>query len=86
MARRDADEDGDIDEDDNEEPRPKRKKSKAKSRRHEDDSRSYKSSPIRFVILGVLVLAMLVLGFFLVRKIMKERAAAAVVTANSVVV
>ena len=29
---------------------------------------------MRFIVLGILILAMLVGGFFLVRKIMKERA------------
>ncbi len=65
--------DNDNDED-YEEPRPKKRKKKG-SRRDDNDEKSYKSSPLRFIILGVLVLVMLVGGFFLVRKIMAERAA-----------
>ena len=66
------------DDDDDYETKPKKKKKKA-SRRDDDDEKSYKNSPLRFVILGVLVLIMLVGGFFLIRKIMAERAANAAV-------
>ncbi len=85
------DDDEDEDEDEEEEkPRPKSKKTVAKCRRDEDDDEDYederprskkkkaggyKNSPIRFVVLGVLVIIMAVMGFFLVRKIMAERAA-----------
>ena len=58
--------------DDDEDERPKKKK---KKRRDDDDEGGgYKNSPVRFIVLGILILAMLVGGFFLVRKIMKERA------------
>ena len=53
--------------DDEDEPRKKRKK----PRDDEDDAfeeRSYKNSPLRYAILGVLVVVMLVLGYFLYEK------------------
>ena len=61
-----------IDEDEEEEDdRPPRRK------RRDDDEETgwqrYKRSPVRFVILGVLVVVMLVLAFFLYRKIQRER-------------
>jgi len=68
-----------IDEDDDEEEdeRPKKKKKKKGKRRDDDDEGGgYKNSPVRFIVLGILILIMLVGGFFLVRKIMGERAAA----------
>jgi len=64
-ARRDDDEDEDDDEDD----RPKKKKKGKKSK----DEKSYKSSPVRFIVLGVLVLIMLVGAFFLYQKWEKEK-------------
>ena len=82
--------DEDDEEEEEEKPRPKSKKSMAKRRRDEDDDEDYederprskkkkaggyKNSPIRFVVLGVLVIIMAVMGYFLVRKIMAERAA-----------
>jgi len=67
--------DDDEDDEDFEDERPKKKKKKGS--RRDDEEKSYKSSPIRFIILGVLVLITFVGGFFLVRKIMAERAAAA---------
>ena len=66
--------DDDDDDEDYEEPRPKKKKKKD-FRGDDDDEKSYKNSPLRFLVLGVLVLIMLVGGFFLVRKILAERAA-----------
>ena len=66
--------DDDDDDEDYEEPRPK-KKTKKDFRGDDDDEKSYKNSPLRFLVLGVLVLIMLVGGFFLVRKILAERAA-----------
>ena len=65
-----------IDEDDDEdeeEERPKKKKKKGGKRRDDD---GYKNSPVRFIVLGILILVMLVGGFFLIRKIVAERAAA----------
>lgn len=65
--------DDDDDDEDYEEPRPKKKKKDFRG--DDDDEKSYKNSPLRFLVLGVLVLIMLVGGFFLVRKILAERAA-----------
>jgi uncharacterized Zn finger protein (UPF0148 family) len=47
---------------------PKKKKKKAASSADDDAPRSYKNSPIRYVILGVLVLVMVVLGVMLILK------------------
>jgi len=68
----DADNDEDYEDDDLE---PKKKKKKGSRRDSDDEEKSYKNSPLRFVILGALVLVMLVGGFFLVKKILGERAA-----------
>ena len=38
----------------------------------DDEGGGYATSPIRFVILGVLVVTMLVLGYFLYRKFTAE--------------
>ena len=51
-------------EDDDEEERPKKKKKKGTKA----GEGSYASSPMRFVVLGVLVVTMLVMGYFLYRK------------------
>lgn len=51
------------DEDDEEDERPKKRKKKKVN-----EEGQYANSPLRFVILGVLVVTMLVLGFFLYRK------------------
>ncbi len=69
-----ADED-DEDEEEKEEDdfRPKKKKKKQRRDDDEEDERSYKHSPLRFAILGVLVIVMLVLGYFLYDKKKKER-------------
>lgn len=72
VKRKPVDEDDDDDEDEDERPKKKRKKGS----RRDDDEKSYKNSPLRFIILGVLVLIMLVGGFFLVKKILADRAAA----------
>jgi hypothetical protein len=65
----------DDDEDDEEEEQPKKKKKKKKRQDDDDDDKpSYKNSPLRFVVLAVLVVTMLVLGYFLYDKRAKERA------------
>ena len=67
----------DDDEDDDEDHKPRKKKKKARAYdEDEDGERSYKKSPLRFVILGVLVVVMLVLAYFLYDKKKKEREAA----------
>jgi hypothetical protein len=63
--------DDDDEDDDEDEDQPKKKKKK----RRDDSERSYQSSPLRFAILGVLVVVMLVLGYFYYDKIKKQRAA-----------
>ncbi len=63
------------DDEDYEDDEPKKKKKNGSRRDSDDEDKSYKNSPLRFVILGVLVLVMLVGGFFLVKKILAERAA-----------
>ena len=65
--------DDDEDDEDDEKPRSKKKKKKKRSDDDEDE-RSYKNSPLRYAVLGVLVVTMLVLGVFLIRKQMKEHA------------
>lgn len=73
--RRDRDEDDDFDDEDD---RPRR------TRRRDDDEdeptgwQRYKRSPVRFALLGVLVVVMLVLAYFLYQKKQRERAANAV--------
>lgn len=66
------------DEDDEEYERPKKKKKK--KRRDDDDDEdeggSYKNSPLRFAILGLLVIVMLVLAYFLYDKWKKGKEAA----------
>lgn len=65
-----------ADEDDDDDDRPKKKKKKKKGREDDDDDdeseRSYKNSPIRFAILGVLVVVMIVLGVMLIIKKQNE--------------
>ena len=68
----DAEDDEDYEDD---ELKLKKKKKQGSRRDSDDEEKSYKNSPLRFVILGVLVLVMLVGGFFLVKKILAERAA-----------
>lgn len=64
----------DDDDDDDEKPRKKKKK---KSHDDDDDEdgggKSYKNSPLRFIVLGVLVLIMIGLGIALYVKKMGER-------------
>ena len=63
------DKDDDDDEDDEEEEeKPKKKKKKKKKKRGDDGEGSYKKSPVRFIILGILLIVMLVLGYFLYKK------------------
>ncbi|MEO2088788.1 MAG: hypothetical protein ABGY75_04710 [Gemmataceae bacterium] len=59
----------DDDEDDDDRPRKKKKKRNA----GRDEGGGYSNSPIRFVVLGVLVLVMVVLGVMLILKQLKER-------------
>jgi D-Tyr-tRNAtyr deacylase len=69
-----------VEEDDDEdEERPKKKKKsgggsggrKKKKKKRKDEEKSFKDSPVRYAILGVLVLIMLVAAFFLYKKMMK---------------
>ena len=63
----------DEDEEEEEEEAPKKKKKKKKKRDDDDDEeRSYKNSPLRFVILGILIIVMLVLGYMLYEKKQNE--------------
>lgn len=70
------DDDDDDEEDDDEEDQPRGKKKKKKRRHNDDDDeeRSYKNSPLRYAILGILLTVFLVLGFFLVQKYRKNHA------------
>ena len=58
------------DDDDDDDDRPRKKK---KQRRDDDDERGYKNSPLRFIILGVLIIVMVVLGIMLIMKKQKEK-------------
>lgn len=67
------------DDDDEEDEKPKKKKKK-KSRDDDDDDdddegggKSYKTSPLRFIVLGILVVIMAVLGIMLVVRKMDEK-------------
>jgi len=51
--------------DDDDEERPKKKKKEGTKA----SEGSYANSPVRFIVLGVLVVAMLVLGYFLYKKL-----------------
>jgi uncharacterized Zn finger protein (UPF0148 family) len=67
--------DDDDDREDDEDYKPKKKKKKKKHRDDDDDDdeeRSYKNSPLRYAILGILVIVMLVGAFFLYKKYQKE--------------
>ena len=57
--------------DDDDAPQKKKKK-KVSYDEDEEGTRSYKNSPLRFVVLGVLVVVMLVMGYFLYDKRKKE--------------
>jgi len=61
------------DDDDEDDEKPKKKKKKKSRDDDEDDERSYKNSPARFIILGVLVVVMVVLGIFLILKWQREK-------------
>lgn len=63
------------------------RKKKMKRREDDDDERSYKSSPLRYAVLGVLVVVMLVLGYMLYEKRKNEAAdnAGATVSSDSAV-
>jgi hypothetical protein len=54
---------------DDEQPRKKKKKKRS---REEDVGSSYKNSPIRFAILGVLIIVLIVLGYMLYLKKQRE--------------
>ena len=60
----------DDDDDDDDDDRPRKKSSKKRRREDDDDDdgSSYRSSWLRYVILGILVVVMLVLGFMLYKK------------------
>ena len=63
-----------ADDDDADDDAPKKKKKKKASYdEDEEGTRSYKNSPLRYAVLGVLVVVMLVLGYFLYEKKKKER-------------
>ena len=67
---------------DEEDDRPRKKK-----RRRDDDEQSgyqkYRTSPVRFIVLGVLVVVMLVLAFFLYQKWQREKETGALPLAAS---
>ncbi len=65
----------DDDDDDDDAPKKQKKKKKVSYDEDEEGTQSYKNSPLRFVILGVLVVVMLVMGYFLYDKRKKEKAA-----------
>ena len=62
----------DNDDDDDDDAPKKKKKKKVSYDEDEEGTRSYKNSPLRFVVLGVLVVVMLVMGYFLYDKRKKE--------------
>jgi uncharacterized Zn finger protein (UPF0148 family) len=61
--------------DDDEDVADQPRKNKKKKRRDDDDDeeKSYKNSPLRYVVLGVLVVIMIVLGIMLILKKKNER-------------
>lgn len=59
-----------VDDDEDEDDRPRKKK---KKRASDDEGGGYKNSPVRFIVLGILVIVMLVLGFMLYQKRERER-------------
>ena len=67
----------DEDEEEEEEEKPKKKKKRPegggskKKKKKKDDEGSFRNSPLRYAILGVLVLVMLVGAYFLYKKMMK---------------
>jgi hypothetical protein len=74
-AMSDDDDDDREDDEEDEDDKPKKKKKKKKRRDDDDDDeeeRSYKNSPLRYAILGILIIVMLVGAFFLYKKYQKE--------------
>ena len=63
-----------VADDDEEDEKPKKKKKK--KARDDDAERSYKNSPLRYAVLGILVVIMLVLAYFLYDKKKKEKESA----------
>ena len=64
------------DDDDEEDEKPRKKKKKSRDDDDDDDEgggKSYKTSPLRFVVLGILVVIMVVLGIMLVVRKMDEK-------------
>ncbi|QJW95721.1 hypothetical protein [Frigoriglobus tundricola] len=61
------------DEDDEYEKPKKKKKRRVDDDEDDEPTRSYKNSPLRYAILGVLIVTMLVLGYFYVQKVRKQR-------------
>lgn len=58
------------DDDEDEDDRPRKKK---KRRRDDDDESGYRNSPVRYIVLGILVTIMLVLGALLFLKWQSEK-------------
>lgn len=56
------------DSDEDEEDEPREKKPKKKKKRQKSGGGSYKTSPVRFAILGVLVIVLGILGYMLYLK------------------
>jgi hypothetical protein len=67
-----SDDEDEVEDDEDDEPKKKKKKKKRKDDDDDDQERSYKNSPLRYAILGVLVIVMLVGAFFLYKKYQKE--------------
>ena len=63
---------------DDDDERPKKKKKKGK--KNSDSEGSYKTSPVRFIVLGILVLVMVVLGVLL---FLKKSGEASAILSNS---
>ena len=64
------------DDDDEEDEKPRKKKKKSRDDDDDDDEgggKSYKTSPLRFIVLGILVVIMAVLGIMLVVRKMDEK-------------
>jgi hypothetical protein len=73
-----------VEDDEDEDERPKKKKKKKKRAADEDEEGwSYKSSWIRFAVLGVLLVVLGVLGFLLYQKQQREKQDAAAPTPDT---
>jgi uncharacterized Zn finger protein (UPF0148 family) len=59
--------------DDDADEKPRKKKKKKRRDDEDDEEKSYKNSPLRYVVLGVLVIVMIVLGIMLILKKKGER-------------